>query len=730
MSDNSASSVSSVSVPSNCSWASKTATVHGFAPSDGIADPSFNPEGWTVVSKKKGKKKAPPKHAPKLSASENEEPLFTLDEWPALPPPEHWDNHDNSSDSSSVFVEKVVPAAKKFERIVKQKTAEMGFKNKNIISLVKPVAPAPTTLSQGAAIATTHTSYVEKWKKKVDNFTSQTFDLEHVLLKGAHGLPLRADNCPDMNRVMSLKASPKALENLCAVLRKAAKIICAVSTDIKEDVMSLATPGGLFRLLVKNDGYNLAIKHYASTNSPSSVVQYSSQLKNFVTSYFNCYLEDCVEVFPEMTQMQLTSQVNRIEQHLQNVTATGKRDLKHDKHIRQEVKVKEASGKIPMVENYRKILHIANGFLKKSYENCLRHLKSHAPLWNLQTRKVCDEVSNAMWAVRVHFMFNSDAQRANQYELLLQKEFYIFLMRKRKNAEGRTILEEVDKECLGSKERSADTISRIDAFRRKSKLEPDKISCHICRIPHKIDKKVRGKDVLWCRWNIIDPSCVWFIVHYCLQLLPLVAQVANENGFFLDQDHMFFNTKSLKPMNGTLIVRDMAGFYNFHAKKNNFPSVVSTAGATVWRHAFATSELQKFDAKTDYGWCRDEKEAASFIAFKMNTSAEEILTTYSTRINLPGEASMSDRIPHQSEFVIDVEDSDSYSRNMKQCPAIVSPPPRRTTKRKQDELMIESEDDEEQEGESQDKCNQHNCRSEDEDHLDEDGFDTRKQAAI
>ena len=58
-----------------------------------------------------------------------------------------------------------------------------------------------------------------------------------------------------------------------------------------------------------------------------------------------------------------------------------------------------------------------------------------------------------------------------------------------------------------------------------------------------------------------------------------------------------------------------------------------TTGATVWRHAFATSEMQKYETKTDYNWCTTMEQAAERIAFLMNTSSEEILTTYSTRQN-------------------------------------------------------------------------------------------------
>ena len=256
-------------------------------------------------------------------------------------------------------------------------------------------------------------------------------------------------------------------------------------------------------------------------------------------------------------------------------------------------------------------------------------------------------------------MFNSDAQRANQYEELLQDEFHLILLERKPNNQGQVFLQELDKECLGAGMRNSSTKSRVNAFRSKVKGNKERFTCQIRRIPHKIDKRVRDKDTLWCRWNLQSLNCVWFAVHYALELLPAVAQVLEQNGKFLDLRFMFFHTKKLHAMNGSAVIHDMASFYNWNAKKHGFAQVQKTTGATVWRHAFATSEFQKFDSRTDFGWCNSDEEVARQIAFRMNTSAEEILTTYTTRVNASVEAEGSDRAAHATSFVIEIETSSS-----------------------------------------------------------------------
>ena len=152
-----------------------------------------------------------------------------------------------------------------------------------------------------------------------------------------------------------------------------------------------------------------------------------------------------------MNVVGLTSKVHRIETHLMNASSTGKRDLTHSRHVRQEVKAKEASGRMPNLQNYRLVQNKSLEFLKRSYGNFLRAHKNGETLWNSTKNQPQDTVLFALWAVRVHFMFNSDGQRTNQYEELLAKEYYIVLVKKKQDRKtGKTVLEEVDKECLSS----------------------------------------------------------------------------------------------------------------------------------------------------------------------------------------------------------------------------------------------------------------------------------------
>lgn len=680
---------------SRVSYADKA---RGVARAASITDPDPDDLGWTVVDRKKDKNKVPSiVKAPALT--QPDEIVLTDDEFPALP-----------SSDDEVVVTKVVPPREQFTSIIQEKTKRPGFRNVNVAALAAPSSPSAmkplpaTTAPSGHS--TVVASFMQNWQNKVDRFNSQTFDLERVTTKAAHGLPLQTDNCPDLQRLSTLKVNVKALENARAVLRKAARIIAAVDEDVRDNILQLAKPGGLFKILMEGEGYHLAVQHYSATNAPSSVVQYASLMKHFIVSYFNCYKEDCYEAVPALTEIQLSSKVSRIETYLKNATATGKRDIKHDKHVRQEVKVKEAAGRIPNVEDYRQVVQISHKFLKKAYRACLTDRQTNSPIWNCQLKQFSEIIQRAMWAVRVNFMFNSDGQRANQYEELLQKEFYLMLVEKKHDSNGRIVLQDVDKECLGSSERTSFTLTRVNGFRTKAERHPDKYACHIRRIPNKVDKRVRDKDNLWCRWNNVDQKSVWFIVHYCLELLPKVGYIAEQNDVQFDQRFMFHHTKTLKPMNGTVILQDMANFYNWHAKKKGFATVQSKTGATVWRHAFATSEFQKFDAKTDYGWCNTDQEAARAIAFKMNTSAEEILTTYTTRINVSGEAQNTDRAPHQTEFVIDMmnvpSDTDDDEQN------IVTPVAQRKRKK------INSDDDDDDDND---------------DHIDEDGDDTRKRPA-
>jgi hypothetical protein len=51
--------------------------------------------------------------------------------------------------------------------------------------------------------------------------------------------------------------------------------------------------------------------------------------------------------------------------------------------------------------------------------------------------------------------------------------------------------------------------------------------------------------------------------------------------------------------------------------------------ATFCRHAHATDEMTKCENREDYQWSENAETAASEIVFHMNTSQQEVLSTYS-----------------------------------------------------------------------------------------------------
>ena len=314
--------------------------------------------------------------------------------------------------------------------------------------------------------------------------------------------------------------------------------------------MDLSEPAGLFKILVKNDGYDFALQHFSSANAPSSVVQYSYHMKNFIADYFNCHKEDCLEAFPEVSAVALEAHISRIEKHLQNVTAGGKRDLRHDRHVRQEVSTKEANQKIPKIANYRQVVEETQEFFRKACKNFHNRRRAGTPLWDKEGNVPDKNVQRMMWSARVNFIFNSDAQRANQYSEILIKEFFAVLLEKAQDQSGALVFKERDKECLDGFHKSPSTIAQVNAFKAAMEKDPDKHALQIWRIPHKINKRVRDKDTLWCRWNLCNQKLVMFAVHFCLILLPELHNATCKHGKPFDPRHLFHHTKKLHPLKG------------------------------------------------------------------------------------------------------------------------------------------------------------------------------------
>jgi hypothetical protein len=83
------------------------------------------------------------------------------------------------------------------------------------------------------------------------------------------------------------------------------------------------------------------------------------------------------------------------------------------------------------------------------------------------------------------------------------------------------------------------------------------------------------------------------------------------------------------------------------------------AKATFWRHTHATDEMTKWQNKEDYRWCKDAEEAATEIAFHMNTSTQEVLDTFSTRYDREQVPIAGNQI-HQPDLFGDDDDNNSW----------------------------------------------------------------------
>lgn len=178
----------------------------------------------------------------------------------------------------------------------------------------------------------------------------------------------------------------------------------------------------------------------------------------------------------------------------------------------------------------------------------------------------------------------------------------------------------------------------------------------------------------------------------------------------------------MRPMNGHSIVKDMVNYYNWHAKNGGFEMLPKSTGATVWRHAFATSEYQKYLSRVDYCWCGNMEEAAESIGFKMNTSKDEILSTYTTRQNAGSDAHGVDMTRQSDSFISELPDG-SEREGMSQLPTRQVTP--FSGKKRTREFLLEDEDDDDDDDESEGE--DHTSRRRD--YIDSDGDDTRKRRA-
>jgi hypothetical protein len=102
----------------------------------------------------------------------------------------------------------------------------------------------------------------------------------------------------------------------------------------------------------------------------------------------------------------------------------------------------------------------------------------------------------------------------------------------------------------------------------------------------------------------------------------------------MSSNQPFHHTKTLTVLSSGNLFSCMARYYNHHARTKGFsPLPVAKSNATLWRHAYATNEFMLWEDKRKYTWCMRPEQVAAEIAFRMNSSAEEVLSTYSSRFN-------------------------------------------------------------------------------------------------
>jgi hypothetical protein len=161
----------------------------------------------------------------------------------------------------------------------------------------------------------------------------------------------------------------------------------------------------------------------------------------------------------------------------------------------------------------------------------------------------------------------------------------------------------------------------------------NRLKVAIRRYSPRVDKKIRDKDQLWIRWNVQSNVNVKNILHYFMVLRPIMKKLASDNGLQYNNEAIFLHSKNLKPLIGAQLLADKAQFYNFHAQKRGWTEIPERSGANIWRHAFATTEMDKYYNGTDYHWCTTAEQAAKIVGLFMNSSAREVMDTYSSRRN-------------------------------------------------------------------------------------------------
>jgi hypothetical protein len=507
------------------------------------------------------------------------------------------------------------------------------------------------------------------------------FSVEMTSVKASHGLKLTPKNCPDIHRLDSMVAGDKVRENCRAAIRKIVRIVATIYPHLQESLILLAKPGYLWKLLVMGKHTQMSLRHFATTNRPSTVTNYCLFVRQFVKNYWSQYRPDCLSAFAmtlednrnqrDLIRDKVSSKMERVCAYLRKVGNDAKKKNRHSQVQRQEINAKEKSGRMPNLENYRRVLEYAATFFKKSYRHLQDVLDAKQPLYYEEEHggHLCEELQFVMWSTRVHFMYFSDCQRRNQYDNILVEEFYLYLMELQVDKNDRPISIDRGHVCLDLKDPYQNTM--LVDMTRKAVRSHGRLFLEIRRYPLHMDKRHRDKERAWTRWVLEDNHMVCKVVWYCTTILPLIKKTLSQHGRKFNPQAMFHHTESLHPLlSASFLLRDKVSYYDYHAEKQGFREIKhddGSSGATYWRHAFATSEMLKYEAKEDYHWCTDLNEVAYEISLRMNNSAKEVLDTYSSLFYRRDTANISKTKP-TSVFVLP-EDADSDNDESKRSGA-------------------------------------------------------------
>jgi hypothetical protein len=484
--------------------------------------------------------------------------------------------------------------------------------------------------------------YKAELQRMLDKIDPMFFQVESMSVKACHGLKITIRNCPDIHRLNTIMNGEKVKENAAAAIRKIVRILATIYPQVRDELIDLAKPGYLWKLLVEGKNLEVCLRHFATTNKPSTVSNYCLFVRQFVQRYYAQYRVDCFAAFGldptedvqsrDLIRDQVHSKMERVCSYIQKIGNDAKKKNRHSKIRRQQINVKESAGRIPNLDNYRTVLDCALKFFVNAYRRLKHVLDSNEPLYDQEKKCLCLALTDVMWATRVHFMYYCDAQRRNQYEDIRVQEFYVYLVELIIDKDERPTHKDRGHICLDLMDPLQNT--KLIELTNKAIWSKGQYFIQIRRYPLRCDKRQRQKECSWSRWVLGGNQMVAKVIWYCTTILPLIRKTLRRHGKKFDTGAMFHHTQTFQPLySASFLFHDKVSYYDYHADKKDFQIIKNdqgSAGATYWRHAFATIEMLKFENQEDYQWCMNMDEAAYEISIQMNTSRQEVKDTYSS----------------------------------------------------------------------------------------------------